>query len=145
MSKIILEIDQKKMKTAAPDVRPGFTVRVHQKIKEGEKERVQVFEGLVIAVGSGEGARKSFTVRKIVDGVGVEKVFPFYSNNIAKIEVKKAAKVRRAKLYYMRDLRGRAARLRDEEIQMREQEIEKEAEKLAEVVEAQEAAEKAAE
>ena len=131
MSQILKEIEKENLKKA-PDVRPGMTVRVHQKIKEGEKERIQVFEGLVIAVGSGTGLGKNFTVRKVVDGIGVEKVFPLFGNIIAKIEVKKASKIRRAKLYYMRGLQGRKARLRDTEVKMREQEMEQSAIELAE-------------
>ncbi len=96
-----------------PNIVPGLTVRVHQMIKEGEKSRVQVFEGLVIKMNSGVGADKTFTVRKIVDGVGVEKIFPLYSPVIKKIEVKKESEVRRAKLYYMRGRSGKSARLKE--------------------------------
>lgn len=132
MSQELLKLVEKKMlKKSVPDIRPGFTVRVHQKIKEGEKERIQIFEGLVIGVGSGSGIGKTITVRKVVDGIGVEKVFAIHSNTVSKIEVKKASKVRRAKLYYMRGLLGRAARLRDTEVKMRQQEIEKEMEQSA--------------
>lgn len=140
MSKLIQLLEKKFAKKDVPDLRPGFTVRVHQKIKEGDKERVQIFEGLVLAVGSGSGVSKTFTVRKIVDGIGVEKVFPLHSKNIAKIEVKKASKVRRAKLYYMRGLVGKSARLREKEIQMREKEIEESAAELAASRPAEEAA-----
>ena len=100
-------------KGTAPDIRAGYTLRVHQKIKEGGKERIQIFEGLVIKLNSGYGVDKTFTVRKIVSGVGVEKIFPLHSANIAKIEIVKKAKVRRAKLFYMRDLTGKSARLRE--------------------------------
>lgn len=96
-----------------PVLKPGYTVRVHTRIKEGSKERIQVFEGLVIRLNSGTGVEKTFTVRKIVDGVGVERIFPFFSPNIEKVEVMKEGKVRRAKLYYMRDRRGKSARLRE--------------------------------
>ena len=95
-----------------PDLRPGLTVRVHVKIREGEKERVQVFEGVVIAIRRG-GTRGTFTVRKISFGQGVERIFPLHSPSIDKIEIGRAARVRRAKLYYLRKLRGRAARLRE--------------------------------
>ena len=95
-----------------PDLRPGLTVRVHVKIREGEKERIQVFEGVVIAIRRG-GARSTFTVRKVSFGQGVERIFPLHSPSIDKIEVGRAARVRRAKLYYLRKLRGRAARLRE--------------------------------
>ena len=91
-------------------------MRVHEKIQEGGKERVQIFEGLVIAVSSGEGVNKTFTVRKIVDGVGVEKIFPFYSTNIAQIDIVKGGKVRRSKLYYMRERTGKSARLREQKL-----------------------------
>jgi len=93
-------------------LRPGYNVRVHQKIKEGEKERIQIFEGLVIAMNSGLGASKTFTVRKVVEGIGVEKVFPLYSPNVAKIEVIKTFGVRRAKLFYLRDEKGVSSRLK---------------------------------
>jgi len=97
-----------------PVVRPGYTVRVHQKIKEGGKERIQKFQGLVIKVNSGSGTDKTFTVRGTYSGVGVEKIFPLHSKNISKIDIVKKAKVRRAKLYYMRELTGRAARLQEQ-------------------------------
>lgn len=96
-----------------PMLKPGYVVRVHQKIKEGEKERVQSFEGLVISVSSGSGVNKNFTVRKVVDGVGVEKIFPFQTPTIERVEVLKAGRVRRAKLYFMRERSGKSARLRD--------------------------------
>ncbi|MAE68622.1 50S ribosomal protein L19 [bacterium] len=95
-----------------PEVRPGFTVRVHERIQEGGKERVQVFEGLVISVHKGAtAADQTFTVRRIASGVGVEKVFPLHSPKIDKIEVKKVARVRRAKLFFLRGRRGKSARL----------------------------------
>jgi len=93
------------------DVRPGDTVRVHVRIKEGEKSRVQAFEGTCIKIKKG-GPRTTFTVRKISSGVGVERIFPASSPNLVKIEVKARHKVRRAKLYYLRKLRGKAARLK---------------------------------
>ncbi len=95
-----------------PDIRPGFTVRVSEKIQEGDKERIQAFEGLVIAVRKGATpADSSFTVRKIASGVGVERVFPLHSPLIAKVEVKKVAAVRRAKLFFLRGRQGKSARL----------------------------------
>lgn len=139
---LLKSVEKKLLKKSVPDIRPGFTVRVHQKIKEGEKERIQIFEGLVIAVGSGSGIGKTITVRKVVDGIGVEKVFAIHSNTVAKIEVKKASKVRRAKLYYMRGLLGRSARLRDTEVKMHEQDLEKEIEESAAELAEQKAAEK---
>lgn len=96
---------------ASADVRPGDTVRVHVRIREGEKTRVQVFEGTVIRIRKG-GPRTTFTVRKISSGVGVERIFPACSPNIVKIEVTARHKVRRAKLYFLRGRRGKAARLR---------------------------------
>ncbi len=101
------------LKKVVPDVKPGHTVQVYQRIREGEKERVQMFEGVVIAVGSGTGTSKTFTVRKVVDGVGVEKVYPIYGSTIEKIVLKKEAKVRRAKLYFLRTAVGKAGRLKE--------------------------------
>lgn len=108
---IIAAIENNQKRTDLPDFRPGDTVRVHVNIKEGDKERIQVFEGTVIQR-SGEGIRETFTVRKVSYGVGVERIFPVHSPKIAKIEVMVLGKVRRAKLYYLRDLRGKAARLK---------------------------------
>lgn len=119
-----------------PDIQTGYTVKVYQKIKEGEKHRIQSFEGLVIKLNSGFGADKSFTVRKVVEGIGVEKVFPMYSPLIEKIEVKKKSKIRRAKLYYMRDRFGKSARLKESFVSSKvadeEEEVEKAIEELAE-------------
>jgi len=98
--------------TERPNMRSGDTVRVHVKVREGEKERVQVFEGLVIGQHRG-GARATFTVRKVAFGQGVERIFPLHSPMIEKIEVVRSARVRRAKLYFLRKLRGKAARLRE--------------------------------
>ena len=95
-----------------PRMKSGDTVRVHVKVREGDKERVQVFEGLVIGMHRG-GARASFTVRKISFGQGVERIFPLHSPVIQKVEVVRSAKVRRAKLYFLRDLKGKAARMRE--------------------------------
>ncbi len=110
---ILNHVAKASMKRRVPLLKPGMTIRVHQKIKEGEKVRTQVFEGLVIKVSSGNGVNKTFTVRKIVGGIGVEKIFPFYAPVIEKIELMKRGKVRRAKLYYMRKRQGKATRLRD--------------------------------
>jgi len=107
---------QKKQLKPLPQVKSGYTVRVHQKIKEGSKERVQVFEGLVIKTGHGEGVEKTITARKVVQGIGVEKIFPLHSPTIKKIEVKKKAKVRRSKLYYMRNRSGKSARLQERHV-----------------------------
>jgi large subunit ribosomal protein L19 len=98
-----------------PVVKPGDTVKVHQKIKEGDKERVQVFEGLVIALKHGRGLNGTFTVRKIaVGGIGVERTYPLHSPNVVKVERTKTAQVSRAKLYYMRDRKGKTARFKNE-------------------------------
>ncbi len=114
--KLLQHVEQKSARANAPEILAGMSVRVSQKIKEGEKERVQNFEGLVISTNGGIGANATFTVRKIFSGIGVEKVFPLHSKNIVKIEVLKKAKVRRSKLYYMRDLRGKAARMNETHI-----------------------------
>ena len=94
-------------------MRSGDTVRVHVKVREGEKERIQVFEGMVIGMHRG-GSRASFTVRKISFGQGVERIFPLHSPTIDKIELVRSAKVRRAKLYFLRELRGKAARMKEQ-------------------------------
>jgi len=98
--------------TTRPAIKPGDTVRVHVKVREGDKERIQVFEGMVIGMHRG-GARATFTVRKVSFGQGVERIFPLHSPTIQKVEVTRSAKVRRAKLYYLRDLKGKAARMKD--------------------------------
>ena len=95
-----------------PAIKPGDTVRVHVKVREGDKERIQVFEGVVIGLHRG-GTRASFTVRKVSFGQGVERIFPLHSPTIQKVEVMRSAKVRRAKLYYLRELKGKAARMKD--------------------------------
>src|SRR5512141_2650051 len=95
-----------------PDLKSGDTVRVHVKVREGDKERIQIFEGIVIGMHRG-GARASFTVRKVSFGQGVERIFPLHSPIIDKIEVVRSARVRRAKLYFLRDLRGKAARMKE--------------------------------
>lgn len=105
---------QQSMKTNAPALRPGDTVRVHQKIREGNKERIQIFEGTVLAVRGNKGINTSFVVRRIASGVGVEKTFPIHSPNVVKVERLKSSKVRRARLYYLRSRFGRNARMRNE-------------------------------
>ena len=109
---VIDQVEAREMKEKPPEVRTGDTVRVHMRIVEGEKERIQVIEGVVIRVRGG-GIRKTVTVRKISFGVGVERIFPIHSPRVEKIDVVKHARVRRAKLYYLRDLRGKAARLKE--------------------------------
>jgi large subunit ribosomal protein L19 len=95
-----------------PAIKPGDTVRVHVKVREGDKERIQVFEGMVIGMHRG-GARATFTVRKVSFSQGVERIFPLHSPTIQRIEVVRSAKVRRAKLYFLRDLKGKAARMKE--------------------------------
>ncbi len=112
-SPIIAKLLAKAQRPEMPSFRPGDTVRVQVKIKEGDKERLQAFEGVVIK--KREGAQPSFTVRKMSFGQGVERIFPMGSRIIDKIEVVRSAKVRRAKLYYLRNLRGKAARLKEVE------------------------------
>ncbi|MBP9718693.1 50S ribosomal protein L19 [Candidatus Gracilibacteria bacterium] len=108
------ELDKRQLSKNAPQLRSGYNVKVHQKIKEGEKERVQIFEGLIISISSGFGLSKTFTVRKVVDGVGVEKIFPVHSPNISKIEVTRKSRVRRARLYYMTRTTGKKIKLYQE-------------------------------
>ena len=105
------KVEQSQMKKEVTSFRPGDTVKVHVKIKEGEKERIQIFEGTVIALRRARN-HSSFTVRKISFGHGVERIFPVHSPVVDKIEVVRSGRVRRAKLYYLRKLRGKAARLR---------------------------------
>lgn len=106
------EIESVYLRSDIPDFRSGDTVKIHVKVAEGDKERIQIFQGVVIAR-RGSGTRETFTVRKISGGVGVERVFPLHTPTIDKIEVIRRGKVRRAKLYYLRDLRGKAARIEE--------------------------------
>jgi len=112
---LVEQIEAEQIKKV-PSLKAGQTVRVHVKVVEGEKERTQVFEGVVIGI-SGKGSRSTFTVRKISYGVGVERIFPLYSPRIDKIQVVSSGKVRRAKLYYLRELSGKRARLYEDERQ----------------------------
>jgi large subunit ribosomal protein L19 len=96
-----------------PAMKPGDTVRVHVKVREGDKERIQVFEGTVIGMHRG-GARATFTVRKVSFGQGVERIFPLHSPVIDRIDVVRSSRVRRAKLYFLRDLKGKAARMKEQ-------------------------------
>jgi large subunit ribosomal protein L19 len=107
-----IEIVEKTQMVDRPQMQSGDTVKVHVKVREGDKERVQIFEGVVIGIHRG-GARASFTVRKVSFGQGVERIFPLHSPVIQKVEVVRSAKVRRAKLYFLRDLKGKAARMRE--------------------------------
>ncbi|KAB7708031.1 50S ribosomal protein L19 [Bacillus aerolatus] len=112
MHKLIQELTQEQLRTDLPAFRPGDTVRVHVKVVEGTRERIQIFEGVVIKRRGG-GVSETFTVRKISYGVGVERTFPVHTPKIAQIEVTRRGKVRRAKLYYLRNLRGKAARIKE--------------------------------
>lgn len=106
-------ITEGQLKADAPVFKIGDTVKVHVKIREGERERIQVFEGTVIAK-KGSGVSSTFTVRRVSYGVGVERVFPVHSPNVAKVEVVRSGKVRRSKLYYLRDRVGKAAKLKEQ-------------------------------
>jgi len=110
MTDKLLAAERVSLRGDIPPFSPGDTVRVHVKVKEGEKERVQVFQGLVIAR-KGGGARETFTVRKVSQGIGVERTFPVHSPVLDRIEVERHGQVRRAKLYYLRARRGKAARI----------------------------------
>ncbi len=127
---ILRAVEQPHIKTDAPEFRPGDTVRVETKVVEGTRTRNQAFEGVVIAI-NGSGSRKSFTVRKISFGEGVERVFPFSSPLLAKISVLERGKVRRAKLYYLRDLRGKAARIKNDRSRVMKDAARAQAEKAA--------------
>ena len=105
-------VEARETRKDLPNFAPGDTVKVHVKVKEGDKERIQIFQGLVISR-KGGGSRQMFTVRKVSGGIGVERMFPLYSPTIDKIEVERHGRVRRAKLYYLRDLRGKAARIEE--------------------------------
>src|SRR5690242_20185003 len=107
-----IEIVEKTQMVDRRRMRAGCTVKVHVKVREGDKERVQIFEGVVIGMHRG-GARASFTVRKVSFGQGVERIFPLHSPIIQKVDVIRSARVRRAKLYYLRDLKGKAARMKE--------------------------------
>jgi len=114
LRKAIGEIERKYVRKDVPELRSGDTVRVHTKIKEGDKERIQIFEGVVLRQHRGS-SRAMFTVRKVSYGVGVERMFPLHSPRIDRIEVVNRGEVRRSRLYYLRDLQGKAARIEHEE------------------------------
>ena len=105
-------IEQEQLRTDLPDFKPGDTVKVHVKLIEGNRRRTQVFEGVVISIRRGK-ARSSFTVRKVSYGVGVERIFPLHSKNIEKVEVVRKGRVRRAKLFYLRQRVGKKARIKE--------------------------------
>jgi len=111
MSKILDQFNKSQLKTL-PEIAPGDTIKVHQKVKEGDKERIQIFEGLVIARKHGKGISATITVRKVTGGIGVERIFPIHSPSIDKIEVLRHGKTRRAKLYYLRTAKGKKAKLK---------------------------------
>jgi large subunit ribosomal protein L19 len=111
---IIQSLEKAQLKESIPNFRVGDTIRVHAKVVEGDKERIQVYEGVVIGR-QGAGARELIRVRKLSYGVGVERLFPTHSPMIDKIEIAKQGKVRRAKLYFLRELRGKAARIKEKE------------------------------
>ncbi len=113
---VLQTIEQESLRYDLPDFRPGDTVKVHVRIIEGAKERIQVFQGVVIKRKRGKSGA-SFTVRKISHGVGVEKTFPTHSPRIEKVEVVSLGRVRRSRLYYLRNLRGKAARIRERSLQ----------------------------
>ena len=110
---LIEAFTNEQLKTEVPTVRIGDTVRIHNKIKEGTRERIQMFEGTVIAKHGG-GISETFTVRRVSYGVGVEKTFPIHSPNVEKVDVIRVAKVRRAKLYYLRDRVGKASKVKEQ-------------------------------
>lgn len=141
MSQLIQAFNQKFCKESVPVLKPGMIVKVHQKIKEGNKERVQVFQGTVIRTGAGYGVDETFTVRKISEGVGVEKCYPIHSPNVVKIEVLRDQKVRRAKLNFLRFLSGKALRLKEVPLKLQEKKFEKPVKKEAPAAEAPKEAE----
>ena len=116
MADMLLEIEKAALRSGLPAFAPGDSVRVHVKVREGEKERIQIFAGVVIARRGG-GSRETFTVRKISSGIGVERIFPLHSPVIDRIEVERRGAVRRAKLYYLRERKGKAARIDEKRVQ----------------------------
>ncbi|MCH2375733.1 MAG: 50S ribosomal protein L19 [Planctomycetes bacterium] len=116
MQKLLKKVESKSLKKELPEFRVGDVVDVHVRIKEGEKERVQIFSGTVIKVRGGKGIRGTFTVRRIVQSEGVERVFPFHSPSVQKVTVKRPGAVRRAKLYYLRDRVGKATKVKERRV-----------------------------
>ena len=131
----IKQFDNKQLKAGVPEIKSGMKVRVWQKIKEGDKERLQAFEGVVIAAKHGQGKSGTFTVRKISIGVGVERIFPLHAPAVEKIEVLSQAKVRRAKLYYVRNRIGKKAKMKQVELAEAVSALEVEKEEVAPVAE----------
>lgn len=117
MNTIIQSVENAGLRTGIPSFDPGDTIRVHVRIKEGDKERLQAFEGVVIARKHG-GIRETITVRKTSFGIGVERIFPLHATIVDHIDVVKRGRVRRAKLYYLRNLRGKAARIRERDTRL---------------------------
>lgn len=115
MVDVIEVLEKEQMRTDVPDFEPGDTVKVHARIKEGDKERIQVFQGVVLRKRKGN-TGATFTVRKVSYGIGVERVFPLHSPNIEKIEVVSKGRVRRSRLYYLRGLKGKAAKIKEKRI-----------------------------
>ncbi len=115
MTDLLLEVEKPSLKSGIPDFAPGDSIRVYVKVREGEKERIQLFAGVVIARRAG-GVRETFTVRKISGGIGVERIFPLHSPIIDRIEVERRGAVRRAKLYYLRERKGKAARIDEKQV-----------------------------
>jgi len=120
MDKFIDEVEKSYLKKGIPELRPGDRVRVYSKLQEGDKERVQYFEGIIIRRKRG-GGRATITVRKISYGVGVERIFPIHSQTIEKIEILQRGRVRKARLYYLRDLTGKSARIKGRKLEGLEQ------------------------
>lgn len=119
MNPLIQELNQAQMKQELPQFRVGDTVRVHFRIVEGEKERIQVYEGVCIGRKGGEGPHATFTVRRVAFGEGVERVFPLHSPRVEKVEVTREGQVRRAKLYFLRDRVGKGARVKAKQLSVR--------------------------
>lgn len=115
MNQVVQVVEDRQLRSDIPQFQPGDTVRVHVRIKEGDKERIQAFEGVVIAR-KHSGVRETITVRKTSFGVGVERIFPLHASVIDRIDVIRRGRVRRAKLYYLRNLRGKAARIRERDV-----------------------------
>jgi large subunit ribosomal protein L19 len=116
MSDTLLEVERPALRKGLPNFAPGDSVKIHVKVREGEKERIQVFAGVVIARRGG-GVRETFAVRKISSGIGVERIFPLHSPVIDRIEVERKGAVRRAKLYYLRERKGKAARIDEKRVE----------------------------